>query len=139
MHRCSDEIWHILVLKSFKDVDDLRSSVSLFHVFAEVYLKEIEGLKCKLPVTSLDLKSKKISTFNGTNLHLIINFIVLIQNFPCKCIHYSVSIVCLVQSAFCYTLWIQRCTLYHSEVKISEVKMTEELSKHVFKMCRNFL
>jgi len=27
-------------LNSFKDVSDLRSSVSLFHMFAVVYLKE---------------------------------------------------------------------------------------------------
>ena len=39
-----------------------------------------------------------------------------------------------VQSAFCYTLYIQLCTLYKSELK-----MTEELSKHVFKKCRFFL
>ena len=29
---------------------------------------------------------------------------MLILNFPCKCIHCSVSIVFFVQSAFCYTL-----------------------------------
>ena len=40
LHWCSKEIWHILVLNSFKDVIDLRSSVSLFHMFAEVYLEE---------------------------------------------------------------------------------------------------
>ena len=28
------------VLNSFKDVNDLRSSVSLFHMFTEVHLKE---------------------------------------------------------------------------------------------------
>ena len=33
-------IWHILVLNSFKGVNDLSSSVGLFHMFAEVYLKE---------------------------------------------------------------------------------------------------
>ena len=38
-----------------------------------------------------------------------------------------------VQSAFCYTLYIQVCTLYKSELK-----MREELSKHVFKNSRLF-
>ena len=37
------------------------------------------------------------------------------------------TIVCFVQSAFCYTLEIQLCTLYYSELK-----KTEELPKHVF-------
>ena len=37
------------------------------------------------------------------------------------------TIVCFVQSAFCYTLEIQLCTLYYSELKT-----TEELPKHFF-------
>ena len=53
------------------------------------------------------LKSKRLFTFNGSNMHLIINFTMLIWNFPCNCIHYSVSIVCFVQSAFCCTFWIE--------------------------------
>ena len=31
---------YFIVLNSFKDVNELRSSVSLFHMFEEVYLKE---------------------------------------------------------------------------------------------------
>ena len=33
------------------------------------------------------LKSKRLFTFNGSNMHLIINFTMLIWNFPCNCIH----------------------------------------------------
>ena len=40
LHWFSKEFWHILVLNSFKDVNDFRSSVSLFYIFAEVYMKE---------------------------------------------------------------------------------------------------
>ena len=63
----------------------------------------------------------------------LINFIMLIKNFPCICIYCSVTMVCFVQSAFCYTLYIQLCHLYYSELK-----MTEELLKHVFKKCSSF-
>ena len=54
-------------------------------------------------------KSKKLFTFNGSNLHLTINCIMLIQNFPRNCIPCFVSIVCFVQWAFCYTLQIRLC------------------------------
>ena len=46
----------------------------------------------------------------------------------------SVSIVCFVQSAFRYIVWVQLCTLCYSELK-----MTEELSKHVLTGFIHFL
>ena len=48
--------------------------------------------------------AKNLSTFNGSNLLVVIKFVMLIQNFRCNCIHCSVTIVCFFQSAFCYTL-----------------------------------
>ena len=44
--------------------------------------------------TTFQPKITKLSTFNWSNSHLIINFIMLILNFPSKCIHCSVTVVC---------------------------------------------
>ena len=46
LHWCSKIIWRFLVLNSFKDDNDLRTSVSLFHMFAEVYRKEWRSSWC---------------------------------------------------------------------------------------------
>ena len=46
LHWCSKIIWRVLVLNSFKDDNDLRTSVSLFHMFAEVYRKEWRSSWC---------------------------------------------------------------------------------------------
>ena len=83
----------------------LQSFLSSF--FGATHLPVI-FIFCELvPWIFFYLKSKRLFTFNGSNMHLIINFTMLIWNFPCNCIHYSVSIVCFVQSAFCCTFWIE--------------------------------
>ena len=80
----------------------LQSFLSSF--FGATHLLPVIFIFCELVLwIFFYLKSKRLFTFNGSNLHLIINFTMLIWNFPCNCIHYSVSIVCFVQSAFCCT------------------------------------
>ena len=84
----------------------LQSFLSAF--FGATHLLPVIFIFCELVLwIFFYLKSKRLFTFNGSNLHLIINFTMLIWNFPCNCIHYSVSIVCFVQSAFCCTFWIE--------------------------------
>ena len=80
----------------------LQSFLSSF--FGATHLLPVIFIFCELVLwIFFYLKSKRLFTFNGSNLHLIINFTMLIWNFPCNCIHYPVSIVCFVQSAFCCT------------------------------------
>ena len=80
----------------------LQSFLSYF--FGASHLPPVIFIFCELVLwIFFYLKSKRLFTFNGSNLHLIINFTMLIWNFPWNCIHYSVSIVCFVQSAFCCT------------------------------------
>ena len=84
------------------EADRNRSFLSSF--FGASHLLPVIFIFCELVLwIFFYLNSKRLFTFNGSNLHLIINFTMLIWNFPCNCIHYSVSIVCFVQSAFCCT------------------------------------
>ena len=89
--------WSVIGPLTFSDIYIILHNVALFVLMSD--------LTSWITLPQLfSLKSKKLPTFNRRNLHLITIFIMLIKHFPCKCIHCSVIIVCLVQSAFCYTL-----------------------------------
>ena len=89
--------WSVIGPLTFSDIYIILHNVALFVLMSD--------LTSWITLPQLfNLKSKKLPTFNRRNLHLITIFIMLIKHFPCKCIHCSVIIVCLVQSAFCYTL-----------------------------------
>ena len=95
-HMCVNT-WSVIGSLSFSNIYTILHNVTLY-VLMSVLVSYIT-----LPQLS-NLKSKKLSIFNGRNPHLFIDHIMLIYNFPCNCIHYSATVVCFVQSAFCYTL-----------------------------------
>ena len=76
-----------------------------------------------------NLNSKKLSTFNGRNLHLITDFVMLIWNFPCKA--FIVLLLLFVSSnqrfithfKFNFVL----CTLYSSEYYRSFTRVLSRL------------
>ena len=89
--------WSVIGPLTFSDIYIILHNVALFVLMSD--------LTSWITLPQLfNLKSKKLPTFNRRNLHLITNFIMLIKHLPSKYMHCSVSIVCLVQSAFCYTL-----------------------------------
>ena len=55
----------------------------ILHNVAFFVLMSVLTSKIILPQL-FNLNSKKLSTFNGRNLHLITDFVMLIWNFPCK-------------------------------------------------------
>ena len=71
---------------SFSNIYTILHNVTLY-VLMSVLVSQIT-----LPQLS-NLKSKKLSIFNGRNPHLLIDHIMLIYNFPCNCIHYLNSIL----------------------------------------------
>ena len=95
-HICKSS-WSVIKTLTFSDIYKILHSVVLY------VLMSVLASYFMLPQHS-NSKSKKLFTFNGSNLHLIINFSMLIENFPCNCIHCVVSILCFIQWAFCYTL-----------------------------------
>ena len=105
----------------------LQSFLSSF--FGASHLLPVIFIFCELVLwIFFYLKSKRLFTFNGSNLHLIINFTMLIWNFPCNCIHMFCPI-----SIFLYILnW----NLYFVLIKTENDRRTVETCFHVIYFLR---
>ena len=82
-HVC-ESTWSVIGPLTFSNIYIILHNVALY-----VLMSVLVASLVTHPQLS-NLKSKKLSTCNGGNLHLIINSIMLILNFPCNCIHCSV-------------------------------------------------